>query len=130
MNTKGDCIRQGYYELKDFLDSCRMQKNKVQVSPKALDDANNLLHLANKNEVLAYIAQHKEEDFLFVNTEPFRKGVNGKHPLVDSYRIELRWYDLYIAFCFLKTSKGWYIKSFHSSNAETISIGEMLEKLR
>ena len=130
MTTQGAGNRQGFYILEDFFSACKAENGRVQVAPKALEDASSLLRLSTKEEVLTYISQHKADDFKFVNTEPFRKGVNGEHPLVDGYNIRLQWYDLYIAFCFLKTRNGWYIKSFHSSNKETLSIGElMLAKL-
>ena len=131
MNTQGEDKRKGFYVLEEFLNACKANNGSVQVAPKALENASNLLRLSTKKEMLAYISQYKTGDFKFVNTEPFRKGVNGDHPLVDGYNITLQWYDLYIAFCFLKTRNGWYIKSFHSSNKETLSISEiMLAKLK
>lgn len=88
---------------------------------------NSPLRLNGKKEILDFIAQHKEQDFYYVNTSKFRNGVKGETPLVGSYKINLNFWALYIAFCFINTTNGWFIKSFHpDKSGETISLGEMI----
>ena len=47
------------------------------------------LQLNGKKEILNFISQHKEQDFNYVNTKEYRKGLNGNNPPVDSYKISL-----------------------------------------
>lgn len=126
------------YSLENFLYDCKKHKGKIEIDSDAIDDAVNLLHLNGetrqklKEQITDFIAQYKPAEFDYVNTKPFRKGFNGENPLVDAYTLHLKFYDIYIAFCIVKTNNGWFIKSFHSDNShngngDTISIGEIFK---
>lgn len=114
------------YNLKDFLLACDRSRESVLIDEEAIKDAINIpLKLNGKREILDFISQQDEKDFIYINTLPFRKGLNGNNPLVDSYELYLKHWNLYIAF--LRTEKKqWYIKSFHSDNKfGTVSIGNI-----
>lgn len=127
MNNKG-AQRRPEYILSDFLNDVKFHKQRVLLEPIVYEDAKNLLRLYGKEQILNYITEFPESKFEFVNCEPYRKGINGDHPLVDSYKLELEWFDVYIAFCFTKTINGWCIKSLHSDNGDTASIGSLIMK--
>lgn len=116
------------YCLKKFLEDCRKHPDKIMIDGAARQSAKNSpLQLNGKEEILNFISQHKEQDFNYVNTKEYRKGLNGNKPPVDSYKISLNYWDLYIAFCIIKTTNGWFIKSFHPDRSgETMSLGEMM----
>ncbi|WP_443097815.1 hypothetical protein [Treponema succinifaciens] len=125
---EGEETRKKAYSLKDFLEDCKNHQEKVILDGNAKVSAETSpLHLHGKKEILDFISQHTESDFKYVNTKIFRKGVQGEKPPVDSYKINLAYWDLYIAFCIIKTTNGWFIKSFHSDKSgETMTLGEML----
>jgi hypothetical protein len=135
LKLQGAEAREKAYSLEDFLHDCKKHREKIEIDSGAKDDAVNLLHL-NPNEkiekqILVFLSQHKAEEFKYKNTKPFRKGINGDRPLVDAYILSMYGYDLYVAFCILKTTNGWFIKSLHSDNShsgngDTMSIGAML----
>lgn len=120
--------RKKAYSLKDFLNDCKKYPEKIMIDNGAKQSAKNSpLRLNGKLEILNFISQYKEQDFCYVNTREFENGYHGEHPPIDSYKINQKTWDLYIAFCILKTQSGWYIKSFHSDNTgETMSLGEMI----
>ncbi len=128
IKNKGVRLSKTAYSLNDFLNDCKYHQEKIMIDIGAKESAKNSpLRLNGKKEILDFLAQHEEQDFYYVNTSKFRNGVKGEYPLVDSYKINLNFWDLYIAFCFIKTSDGWFIKSFHPDNSgETISLGEMI----
>lgn len=125
---EGEESRQKAYSLKDFLNDCDEHPEKIIIDVNAKVSAETSpLHLHGKNEILDFILQHVESDFKYVNTKTFRKGVYGEKPPVDSYKINLTYWDLYIAFCITKTKNGWFIKSFHPDRSgETMTLGDML----
>lgn len=125
---KGVETRGSAYSLKDFLIDCKNHPEKIMIDNGAKQSAKKTpLRLNGKAEILNFISQHKEHDFCYVNTKQFENGYHGEHPPVDSYKINQRTWDLYIAFCILKTQKGWYIKSFHSDDSgETMPVGEII----
>lgn len=135
-NNAGDKTRKKAYSLEKFLDYCKNHKNKVLIDESAIEDAGNSpLHLYSKKEILDYLAGVNLSEFEYVNTRTcgypnsyVMKANENKKPLVDSYKIKQRgFWDLYIAFCILKTADGWFIKSFHVDNTgETASLGEIM----
>lgn len=127
MVNKGDKQRPAYL-LSDFLNDAKRNKKKIIVANSVIESAKNLLQLYGKDQILNYISEFSEHKFIFVNCEPYRKGFKNDHPLVDSYKIELKSYDLYIAFCFTRITNGWCIKSLHSDRNDTISIGYMIKQ--
>lgn len=126
MNKNKEESRSKAYNLKDFLLACDRNRESILIDEKAIEDAiNTPLKLYGKKDILDFISQYSEKDFVYINTLPFRKGLNGSNPLVDSYELYLKHWDLYIAFM-LTEKKKWYIKSFHSDNkVGTVSIGDI-----
>lgn len=126
--------RKAEYSLKQFLTDCRKRKSKINIDFKALNEAANLFNLVYdknvKNQILELLSSYKESDFTYINTKPFRKGINGEHPLVDAYNFNCCFVETYISFCFLETKDGWFIKSLHADNlhngnASTITIAQL-----
>ncbi len=130
--------RKRAYSLKDFLDTCKNHKNLVEIDSDAQDEAINVLHINGdtkeriKVQILDQIALHGVEEFEYKNTKPFRKGINGDHPLVDAYTFNHKFIDVYISFCITHTKEGWFIKSIHSDGGhsgfgDSMSIGDMIK---
>ncbi len=110
----------------------------MDIDDDAQDEAIGVLHIGPdskekiKNQILDIIAAHNVQDFDYKNTKPFRKGINGDHPLVDAYTFKQNFIDVYISFCIVKTKKGWFIKSLHSDGShsgmgDSMSIGDMMQ---
>lgn len=141
MNTnqiQGAGTRKKAYSLNDFLDACKNHKELVEINPDAQEEASNVLHIScdtteeTKVQILDQIALHGIDDFEYINTKPFRKGINGDHPLVDAYSFTHTFISIYISFCIVRTRNGWYIKSIHSNDShsgfgDSMSIGEMIK---
>lgn len=126
------------YSLEDFLNDCKLNKNLVNIDDDAQDDAIHVLHITAgtkekiKHQILDIISSHDIKDFDYKNTAPFRKGINGDHPLVDAYVFMHGFINIYISFCIVKTNNGWFIKSIHSDGShdghgDSMSIGEMMK---
>lgn len=112
------------YSLRDFLNDCKNHRDRIYISEDAqLDAIKSPANLYGKTEILDFIVQHKEDDFKYVNTKPFKKG---KMQLIDGYNIYLKGWVLYVAF-FKTVQPGWYIKSFHpDDNFEVASIMDLI----
>lgn len=130
----GEQIVKAKYSLKQFLNDCRKRKSKINIDFNAQNEAANLFNFVYdrnvKNQILEILGAYNESDFTYINTKPFRKGINGEHPLVDAYNFKYCFAETYISFCFLETQNGWFIKSLHADNlhngnASTITIAEM-----
>ncbi len=130
--------RKKAYLLENFLNACKKHKELVEIDSDAQDEAVNVLHINSdtkekiKDQILDQIALHGPEEFEYKNTKPFRKGINGDHPLVDAYTFAYRFIDVYIAFCVNHKNKGWFIKSLHSDGShsgfgDSMSIGDMIK---
>lgn len=126
------------YNFLDFYNDCKSHHNKVLIETDAMTDAMNLLHLFEKDQILEFLVQHKPEAYRFVNSRKYEKGTENDrsyHPLLDSYSLDLKYYDLYISFCIQKSEVGWIIKSIHSDNShkgtgDTISIGSYIRSIK
>lgn len=135
---QGAETRQKAYSLNKFLDDCKNHKDLVEIEPDAQDEASNVMHIncdsteKTKVQILDQIALHGENEFEYINTKPFRKGINGDHPLVDAYRFNHAFINIYISFCIVRTKNGWYVKSIHADGShsgfgDSMSIGEMIK---
>lgn len=129
-SEKGVETRQKAYSLIKFLKDCKSHQNKVFIDRGAIESAGESpLHLSGKKEILNFLGNCEGSKFNYVNTRVYKKGVGGIHPSVDSYKVEMVCWDLYVSFCLvkLKEENKWYIKSFHSDKSgETISIGDLV----
>ncbi len=136
--NQGAETRKKAYLLEEFLDACKNHKTLVEIDSDAQDEAINVLHINGdtkekiKVQILDLIALHGVEEFEYKNTKPFRKGINGDHPLVDAYTFTHKFIDVYISFCIVQTNKGWFIKSIHSDGShsgfgDSMSIGDMIK---
>ena len=128
LRDEGEETRVKAYSLNDFLQDCKNCPEKVIVDGAAIQSAENSpLNLHGEREIIGFLSQLEESEFNYVNTKTYRKGRNGEKPPVDSYTIKQTGWDLYVAFCFMKTNSGWFVKSFHPDNSgETMSIGNII----
>ena len=137
---QGAETRKKAYSLEKFLDDCRHHKDLIEIDSDAMDEAVNVMHIScdseeeTKVQILNQIASHGEDEFEYINTKPFRKGINGNHPLVDAYSFMHGFINMYIAFCIVQTKNGWFIKSIHADDShsgfgDSMSIGEMIKLL-
>ena len=138
--AQGEKTRKKAYSLEKFLDDCKHHKDCIQIDSDAMGEAVNVMHTScdseeeTKVQILAQIASHGAEEFEYINTKPFRKGINGDHPLVDAYNFMHGFINMYIAFCIVQTENGWFIKSIHADDShsgfgDSMSIGEMIKLL-
>lgn len=139
MNSiQGVETRKKAYTLENFLDDCRNHKSLIEIDSDAIDEAVNVLHIncdsreETKVQILDQIALHGADEFEYINTKPFRKGINGNHPFVDAYTFIHKFINVYIAFCIVQTKKGWFIKSIHADGShsglgDSMSIGDMIK---
>ena len=128
LQDEGEETRVKAYSLNDFLLDCKNCPEKVIVDGGAIQSAESSpLNLHGERGIIDFLSQLKESEFNYVNTKTYRKGRNGEKPPVDSYKIKQIGWDLYVAFCFMKTNSGWFVKSFHPDNSgETMSIGNII----
>ena len=141
MSIQGVSQRKAY-KFVDFYTDCKNHRERVEIETDAKNDAMNVLHLFGENplkdQILDYIVQYSPNAYEYINTEYYRKGTEkdrNYHPLVDAYRLSLKLFDLYIAFCKEKSRTGWIIKSIHSDNGhsgtgDTMSIGSYINLAR
>lgn len=124
----GNITNKKAYSLSDFINACKNKREYVLIDNNALKSASESpLRITNNRQIMDFISNHKESEFEYVNTKIYRKGFCNEHPNVDSYLVHLKFWDLYIAFCFVRNISKWYIKSFHSDRiGETLTIGEFL----
>lgn len=138
LEVQGEETRKKAYSLEKFLDACKNHKNLVEIDSDAQDEAINVLHIVGdtreriKVQILDQIALHGVEEFEYINTKPFRIGINGDHPLVDAYTFTHKFIEVYISFCIVQTKKGWFVKSIHSDGShggfgDSMSIGDMIK---
>lgn len=129
---KGLETRNKAYSLTDFLSDCEHHPEKIMIDRgNALEKAKNSpLRLVGKSQILEFLTQYDESDFEYVNTKEYRNGIHGKHPPVDSYKLNITSWKLYISFCVIRTANnGWFIKSFHPDDGDTMSIGNIIANL-
>lgn len=138
---QGVKTRRPAYSLEQFLNDCKNHRERIQIDSSAINDAVNIFHINGdpeqsiKDEILDQIVLYDIEQFEYINTREFEKGINGAHPLVDAYTfIYNKFIRMYIAFCIVQTRNGWFIKSLHSDHShqgfgDSMSIGEIIKQL-
>ena len=118
INTKERKVNDGYYDLDDFIASCKLRR--VIFSTPALCSAQIELHLKTEKEILEFISKCKKEAFNFIKTDP---SVLKPDVLIDIYCIK-GISPIYLAIHFNYTSHRWTIKSFKRDTSPAHQIEE------